>query len=207
MRKTALIIFLCCIIPQLSFAKKHFDHKVNAIENFYKNLNTLQANFTQASYIKILDRTINKTGKIKLKKPGKLWIEYAGAKEKNYLSDGKSLWTYTREDKNSLQTYSTKQLADKTALNLLNNFQRLKKLYKVSELEQNGLLLKPRSRKTLYIEMKAYFLPNQLISKLQLYSKSGNVTEYNFTNIKTDVKIADKLFEPSFSEQVPRTLP
>jgi outer membrane lipoprotein-sorting protein len=55
--------------------------------------------------------------------------------------------------------------------------------------------------------MKAYFLPNQLISKLQLYSKSGNVTEYNFSNIKTDVKIADKLFEPSFSEQVPRTLP
>src|SRR5216117_4369300 len=71
------------------------DDGVRDLEGTYSRMIDLRAEFTQTAFNKSLNQTIPATGKVYLKKGGKLRWEYAEPTPQQIVSDGKTIWIYT----------------------------------------------------------------------------------------------------------------
>lgn len=73
------------------------DTVVRDVEAAYRGLTDLKAEFSQESYNKSLAQRIPAEGTVYLKRGGKLRWEYSAPSRQEIVSDGKTLWVYTKE--------------------------------------------------------------------------------------------------------------
>jgi outer membrane lipoprotein carrier protein len=71
------------------------DEVIKGVESAYGRMTDLKAEFSQSSYNKSLNQTINAQGSVSLKRGGKLRWEYSEPTKQEIVSDGKTLWVYT----------------------------------------------------------------------------------------------------------------
>lgn len=189
---------------------------IDAIQSVYQSIPDISADFTQQTYVVLIEKTVSKQGKFYFKKGGKLRIEYKGDEERNYVSDGSTLWIYTPGDAASMQTYEvSEETVPKEALSFLSGFGKLDKEFLItpskvfSEVPEGftALHLKPLRKKAQYKSMDALFNKDHLLFKLKIMNLSGNITDYNFTNIKTNVGLKDSFFTLGSGKATPDTLP
>src|SRR5437762_11755323 len=72
------------------------DDVVRDLEGTYSRMIDLRAEFTQTAFNKSLNQTIPAQGTVYLKKGGKLRWEYREPTPQEIVSDGSTLWVYTR---------------------------------------------------------------------------------------------------------------
>ncbi|MBI5298776.1 MAG: outer membrane lipoprotein carrier protein LolA [Deltaproteobacteria bacterium] len=182
------------------------------IEETYQNTNTLQAEFTQSTYVPLLEKTITRPGRLFYQKGGKLRIEYAGGgqdpalpgREANskslrstnrmthYISDGKTLWVFDPQSKEK-QSYLLKDSGlPEEALKFLTELGNLTTYFNVTE-KKEKLILKPKKKST-YSSLDCLFEKNNYLTDLTIHSHSGNTSQYRFFNIKPGIKFPAKLF-------------
>ncbi len=180
------------------------DKQIETIQDTYQQINTLSADFTQTTYVKLIDKTVTKHGKFYFKKGGKLRIEYKTNPEKHYLSDGQKLWIYNVGDKANMQEYELNdETMPKEALSFLAGFGKLKQEFQIKksnvfEKTKQGytaLELTPKNKKAQYKMLDALFNKNNYLIKLRVKNPSGNITNYSFTKIKTNQKIKNSFFQ------------
>lgn len=190
--------------------------EINAVQKTYQSMPDISADFTQKTYVVLLEKTVTKKGKFYYKKGGMLRMEYAGDEERHYVSDGTTLWIYTPGDAASLQTYAvSEETVPKEALSFLSGFGKLEKEFKISNSKvfknipegNTALHLIPRHGKAQYKNLDALFNKAHLLVKLKIHNLSGNITDYDFTKIKTGSGLKDDFFSLGSGKAMPDTLP
>src|SRR5437867_12021466 len=91
----ALLTLLVLVVPAAAQTTVTLDDAIRGIEGAYGRMTDLKAEFTQTAFNKSLNQTIPATGKVYLKKGGKLRWEYAEPTPQQTVSDGTTIWIYT----------------------------------------------------------------------------------------------------------------
>lgn len=180
------------------------EDQVEAVGETYRAAGDVSADFTQDTFVEVLGTTVAKRGVFRCKHGGKFRIEYAGTQEKTYVSNGRLLWVYIPGDASSLVTYEVDgESVPREALAFLSGFDNLRRDFRITRsdafdggAEGYALHLDPKSRKAHFKALDAKFNGDNLLVELKVHNKSGNVSHYRFTNIRTKAGIADSVFVP-----------
>ena len=92
----ALTLVLLVMATAVPAAAQSLDDVVREIESVYSRMTDLRADFTQTAFNKSLNQTIPARGTVYLKKGGKLRWEYREPTPQEIVSDGATLWVYTK---------------------------------------------------------------------------------------------------------------
>src|SRR5919109_2267269 len=89
------LIVLVLVLLAVPASAQTLDEAIRGVEGAYGRMTDLKAEFSQTAFNKSLNQTIPATGKVYLKKGGKLRWEYAEPTPQQIVSDGKTIWIYT----------------------------------------------------------------------------------------------------------------
>lgn len=176
---------------------------VDEIQKFYEDTEDYQASFKQVYKNKLMSDTKKSSGKVYIKRPGKMRWEYKKPNKKLFVSDGSTLWVYEEEAK---QVY--KQELDNsdlpTAIAFLMGKGDLKKDFKYKLIENDKaakkglhvLLLVPKKPTTHYkkllfmVDVKTFQVKRTII-----VDATGNTNSMRFENVKTNKGVKDGKFK------------
>jgi len=165
------------------------------VQSAYRATDSFSANFTQETVVEVLDRQISETGKLVFAKPGKFSIRYDGKKEREYVSDGATLWIYHPKDKEVEVIQNVSDVVSKEALSFLGGLGEMSKEFKVSEGGSGSLNLIPKSKSSPFSKILLTIdLETHLASAATLFPKSGNKSEYIFSDIKANAAVEPSTF-------------
>jgi outer membrane lipoprotein carrier protein len=171
------------------------------VDAHYNHLRTLEAQFTELYRGSGMDRS--ESGTLWLKKPGKMRWEYRSPKEKLFVSDGKDAWFYVPEDRQARKE-SAKKLEDiRSPLAFLLGKTKLEKELKglslapdIAPLQPGDVVLRgvPQALSDRLSEIVLEIAPEHQIVRIVLQDVDGASTEYQFSDQKEDVTVADAQF-------------
>ena len=170
----------------------------HAIQETYKKTETIIAEFTQNTYVEILEREQSRSGKLYFGH-NQFRIEYDKPHQQLYVFNGDTLWIYSPKFK-EVEVYEDAGLRiSKEALSFLSGLGDLRSTFRIPEIKKlNGittLTLIPRDKKSrlkkiqLIVDNSSYSL-----QEATLWPKRGNRSRYIFSKLKLDKKISDKKF-------------
>ena len=173
---------------------------LDAVQKNYEKVLTFEAEFTQKSYVKMMDKTQNIKGTVSLKKPGKMKWAYGAPDKQVLISNGKTLWHYVAEEEQVTKVPIESIYSSNTPALFLAGQGNLIKTFNVESisLETNpiSISLTPKkddqalTRLQLFANKKNYQITGSTV-----YDKLGNKTEIYFSKIKTNKDIPEKTFE------------
>lgn len=179
----------------LMMAALPFAMTIQNIEQTYTQTKALQAEFTQSTYVPLLEKTITRPGRIFYQKGGKIRIEYAAKPMTHYISDGETLWIVRPKEK-SAETHLLKDSGlPEEALNFLTELGELRKYFNVSEGKEGRVVLKPK-KKSGYKKLVCLFDEKNYLKEITIHNLSGNDSHYRFFNLKIKEGFPQKLFRP-----------
>ena len=194
------LVFALCLVP--AYASAPDLHAVaQAVDEHYNHLRSLQAEFTETYRGAGIDRS--ESGTLWLKKPGKMRWEYRSPRDKLFLSDGKDAWFYVPGDRQVRKT-SVRKLEDlRSPLAFLLGKTRLEKELQalsfapdIAPMDQGDLVLRgvPRALGARISQILLEVTPQNQIRSIRIDETDGSTTEYQFSQQKEDLQLADKLF-------------
>lgn len=177
------------------------DVALNA-ERKLHSLQSIQANFDQIYYSSSISTPLREKGEFYFKKPELMKWVYKDPEEKYFLyKDGVFLW-YVPEDKELIRGALSKEQHEAEILSILSGQKRLSDAYGIEfssfpserpEAWQLKLTSKEEGEYSyilLEIDKKTW-----LIQRAIFFDWTGNKTEYKFTKIRTNVRLAKDVFE------------
>lgn len=174
---------------------------VSGVEATYKDVSAIQASFTQTTTNAAMGDTIVQEGTVEIKRPRMMRWEFGGDYGSSFVTDGKTMWVYTKADN---QVLVTKDLGGAASGNemaqLLDGLDKLDELFKVSVAEGAGgeswklelVPLKPSgsvAKLELVLAKEGY-----LLRKVTSFDPFGNTTELAFANVQLNAPVADTRF-------------
>src|SRR5262249_29719742 len=96
--KMAFLLALLCFNALAISAQSELDQLINSLQAKYNKLSSLAADFTQV-YTAPGERARRESGRLLLKKPGKMRWDYTSPETKLFISDGKWLYEYVPAEK------------------------------------------------------------------------------------------------------------
>ena len=206
MRSPKLIIIPLLLVHFASAATAANTAEVKAIaaavDEHYNHLHSLQAEFTEIYRGSGIERT--ESGTLWLKKPGKMRWEYRSPRDKLFVSNGKDAWFYIPDDHQARKS-AAKNLEDvrsplafllgKTKLE--KELQALSRARDIEPLKAGDVVLRgvPSGMADQFNEITLEVTPEHRIVRLIVEAVDGSSTEYDFTDQKEDVPIADGRFQ------------
>jgi outer membrane lipoprotein carrier protein len=194
-----LFIWLLCL-PGIIFAETSEQQALDAIQIEYEKTSTFEADFTQKSYVKMMNQTQSVEGQVKIKKPGKMKWVYGAPDTQILISDGTNLWLYIPEEEQATKVpvesiYSSNApalfLAGKGKLTQFFNVESVNEenqnifVTLVPKTEEQGL-----EKLILHADKKNYQITGSTV-----YDKLGNKTEIRFSRIRINREIPNEQFQ------------
>jgi outer membrane lipoprotein carrier protein len=173
-----------------------------AVDAHYNHLQSLQAEFIEIYRGSGMDRT--EGGTLWLKKPGKMRWEYRSPREKLFVSNGKDAWFYVPEDHQARKSAAKKLEDIRSPLAFLLGKTKLEKELRglslapdIAPLQSGDVVLRgvPSAMADQLNEIVLELTPEHRIVRLILQAVDGSSTEYQFSDQKEDVPIADTRFQ------------
>ena len=190
MKRYRLLIFLLCL-PNWLYAHE-------ALNNFLDGLQTLSGKFEQNLYDEngyLLEKS---RGSLSIKRPNKFrWI-YQKPYYQLIVADGEKVWIYDKD----LEQVTVKTLDNtlgKTPAFLLSRNRKVERDFVVKQLpsKQNGItrleLIPKKATQTQFEKMRINLRDNTLLS-FEFLDSLGQTTHLDFTKLKRNRKIRDKVF-------------
>jgi len=195
--------------------RKEIQEIVKRLQARYEKTKDLQADFTQKTTIEGFERPMLSTGKVYIKKPGRLRWNYLDPSTEDIYVNRDDVKVYVPEHKQVLVGKLTQMAASRAPLELLQGAAKLEESFVVEPTpgKTKGLgglrllTLLPkgeghetvRSLQRIVIEVfpKTYF-----IRTISLHEHSGNVSHFEFSSLQDNVGLGDELFEPKFPADV-----
>ena len=180
---------------------------VKQLQARYEKTKDLQADFTQQTTIEGFERSIASSGKVYIKKPGRLRWNYLDPSVEDIYVNRDDVKVYVPEHKQVLVGKLTQMAASKAPLELLLGAAKLDESFDIEPTPGKGrgvggirlltLLPKPhegeagRSLQRIVLEVfpKTYF-----IRTISLYEVSGNVARFEFSSLQPNTGLGDALF-------------
>lgn len=181
------------------------------VQQAYEATQALQMNFTQETYVQLLERKVKKTGQAQFQKPGKFSIRYEGKGGREYFSDGQKLWIY-KNGSRQVQVYTLKEgEIPAEALSFLGGLGKLKRDFVVEDLDEKRMAqlqisselkgkyqwleLTPQKKQSQIDWLVMGFDPSShLAAQLYLLTESGNLSHYVFHQVEKDPVLPEKAF-------------
>lgn len=183
------------LIVMISVATAHAGGLAERVQDAYRKTDSFSAAFTQKTVVEVLDRETTESGQLVFAKPGKFSIRYDGKREREYLSDGATLWIYHPKDKEVEVIENVQDVVSKEALAFLGGLGEMTKEFKVTEGSGDSLTLVPKSKSSPFTKIVLAIDPaDHLAHGATLFPKSGNKSEYVFDAVKTNESVPASLF-------------
>ena len=189
-------------------ALKEVREVVKQLQTRYEKTKDLQADFTQKTTIEGFERPVTSSGKFYIKKPGRLRWNYLDPSVEDIYVNRDDVKVYVPEHKQVLVGKLTQMAASKAPLELLQGAAKLEESFDIEPTPGKGrgvggirlLTLLPKSREgeagrslqriVLEVFPKTYF-----IRTISLYEVSGNVANFEFSSLQSNVGLSDALFD------------
>lgn len=173
------------------------------VQKFYESTEDYQANFKQVYKNKLYNEMKKSSGKVYIKRPGKMRWEYKKPNVKLFVSDGKTLWVYEAEA-NQVYKQDLKSSELPTAVSFLMGEGDLKKDFKYKLVDnekatKKGLLvieLVPKKATTQY--KKLLFMVGDetyRVKRTIIVDHTGNTNSMRFEKVKTNQGVGSKKFK------------
>ena len=196
-----LILFTLLILPAGTlFAETSEQQALDSIQRQYEKVSTFEADFTQRSYVKMMNQTHSVKGTVKIKKPGKMKWVYGAPDTQILISDGKNLWLYVPEEEQATKVPVESIYSSNTPALFLAGKGKLTRSFNVesvSEENRNILVtLVPKNedqglaRLILHANKKNYQITGSTV-----YDKLGNKTDIRFSRIRINREIPEEQFQ------------
>jgi outer membrane lipoprotein carrier protein len=189
-------------------ALKEVREVIKQLQARYEKTKDLQADFTQKTRIEGFERSITSSGKVYIKKPGRLRWNYLDPSVEDIYVNRDDVKVYVPEHKQVLVGKLTQMAASKAPLELLQGAAKLDESFNIEPTPGKGrglggvrlLTLLPKSqdgeagrslqRVVLEVFPKTYF-----IRTISLYEFSGNVASFEFSSLQSNIGLSDALFD------------
>ena len=195
-----LTIFIILILPETLISETSDQQALDAIQNNYEKILTFEANFTQKSYIKMMDQTQSIEGQGKIKKPGKMRWVYEAPEEQVLISNEKTLWLYVPEEEQATKVPVESIYSSNTPALFLAGKGKLTQAFNVESISQEKeniiITLIPKTiqqnlaRLVLMADKKNYQITGSTV-----YDKLGNKTAIRFNRIRVNQEIPEEQFQ------------
>jgi outer membrane lipoprotein carrier protein len=196
-------------------ARKEVREVVKRLQARYEKTKDLQADFTQKTTIEGFERSMNSSGKVYIKKPGRLRWNYLDPSTEDIYVQGDDVKVYVPEHKQVLVGKLTQMAASKAPLELLQGAAKLEESFDVEPTPGKGrgvggirlLTLLPKSHegeahRTIQKIVVEVFPKTYYIRTVSLYEISGNVSNFEFSSLQTNVGLGDDVFNPKLPADV-----
>lgn len=215
---SCLCSILCGFLmaPAVFSAESEFDENaltevrevVKQLQARYEKTKDLQADFTQKTMIEGFERPIMSSGKVYIKKPGRLRWNYLDPSIEDIYVNRDDVKVYVPEHKQVLVGKLTQMAASKAPLELLLGAAKLDESFDIEPTPGKGrgvggirlLTLLPKSQEgeagrslqriVLEVFPKTYF-----IRTISLYEASGNVANFEFSSLQPNIGLGDAFFD------------
>lgn len=198
------LILLALVLVQFAVATTPTEVKAiaAAVDDHYNHLQSLEAQFTELYRGSGMERT--ESGTLWLKKPGKMRWEYRSPRDKLFVSNGKDAWFYVSEDHQARKTAAKKLEDVRSPLAFLLGKTKLQKELRglssapdIAPLQAGDVVLRgvPSAMADQFNEMVLEVTPDHRIVRLIVEAVDGSSTEYQFSDQKENVPIADGRFQ------------
>ncbi len=193
---------LCLLFFSVFSFSATVDDVVLNVERNLRSLHSMQANFSQIFYSSTVSAPLNEKGKFYFQKPDRMRWEYKDPEEKIFLYKEVAFLMYFPDDKEVIQSDLSKEKYESEILTLLSGQKKLLDDYSIefspfpSDSQKTWKLkLTPKEDSDhthilLEIDEKTW-----LIRRAIFFDWAGNKQEFQFSQIKTDVRFPRKVFE------------
>ena len=194
--------------PADEHARKEVQDVVKRLQARYGKTKDLQADFTQKTLIEGFERPVMSSGKVYLKKPGRLRWSYLNPAVEDIYVNQDEVKVYVPEHKQVMIGKLTQMASSKAPLELLQGAARLDASFEIEPTPGNGkgiggirlLTLIPKqngseSGRTLQRIVVEVFPKTYFIKTVSLYELSGNVSTFEFSAPQANVGMNDDVFE------------
>jgi len=195
--------------------RKEVREVMKRLQARYEKTKDLQADFTQKTTIEGFERPMTSSGKVYIKKPGRLRWNYLEPSAEDIYVQGDDVKVYVPEHKQVLVGKLTHMAASRAPLELLQGAAKLDASFDAEPTPGKGrgvggirlVTLVPKSHdaeahgtvQRIVVEVfpKTYF-----IRSLSLYEISGNVSNFEFSSLQSNIGLDDDLFVPKLPPDV-----
>jgi len=172
-----------------------FVHAESALDNFMRDLQTLQATFVQVLYDETGAEMERSTGTLSIQRPGKFRWEYQSPYHQLIVADAEQVWIYD-EDLAQVTLKPYHETLKNTPALLLTSGHKLEELYEVeAQTTDNGqrYRLTPKQEQAQFRYVSLEFVEQNLVS-LTLHDNLDQMTQINLTNAKRNQPINAEQF-------------
>jgi outer membrane lipoprotein carrier protein len=184
------------------FAQDDLAATIAALQRRYAAVDSIRADFTQTYRAPGVDQI--ESGVVYMRKPGLMRWEYQTPEVKLFVADGRDTYLYTPEDRQVLVQRFTLDDLRSTPIQLLLGRGDIRRNYDVAREPASGarfagtvlLRLTPRAGGVEY----AYVLlecdkDSYDLRRIVIQERTGNTSEFLFSNLTTNGKVDSKLFQ------------
>jgi len=209
---TVSVIFVLPVLaadgPKDEKAAQEVRDVVKQLQLRYEKTTDLQADFSQKTKIEGFERPVTSSGKVYIKKPGRLRWDYLDPATEQIYVNQDDVKVYVPEHKQVLVGKLTHMAASKAPLELLQGAAKLDESFEIEptkgrERGATGLPLltlipKAKERESTQNLQKIVvevFPKTYYIRTVSLYEISGNVAVFEFSNLKPNLGLGNEVFD------------
>lgn len=199
-RNFLTLLLLFCLAPAVS-AQTELEQFIAALQSKYDKLSSLAADFTQV-YNAPGERTRRESGRLLLKKPGRMRWDYTAPENKLFISDGKWLYEYVAAEQLATRS-SVKESADLRAPfafllgrgNLRRDFKRIEFASEQPAKAGNRVLRLVPKRAQEFRELLVEVEPGSLqLARLVLIDRNNARSDFLFSNVRENLPVSQEQF-------------
>jgi outer membrane lipoprotein carrier protein len=173
----------------------------DAVDKHYNSLASLEVNFSESFRGGGLART--ESGKMWLKKPGKMRWEYQTPVSKLFMTNGKVAWFYVPGEHQARRA-SLGSLDDlRSPLRYLLGHTKLEKEFSALNFSNRQpdragdftIAGVPKGMEDRISKVEMEITPDHQICRISIYSLDGSVTEFRFSDERDNVAVANQRFQ------------
>ena len=190
---------MCVLLAATAFAADApLDRLLDRVEEHYNQAKTLQVTFVE-NYTPAGSIRRTESGRLMLRKPGRMRGEYSLPKGKLFVSDGKFLWIYTPAD-NRAAKMPLKASEDMRAplaflLGKLNFSKEFHNLRAQPEGASTRIFAEPKTEELPYSAVEFLVTSENRISELKVTGFDHSILDFVFTEERVDPALDSKLFQ------------
>ncbi len=203
----SILISLCLmLLPAKGTGTMPIEEVVKRLKEVQEKTKDFSADLYQEKKLSLLKEKIISRGKIRYKKPDKVWIEFSHPESSQMFFDGKTVLLYFREEKLAERyPVSSNPLVERYLLFSKDPFQEKLAGWKMAEEQESFLVIEvfPKMKDPLFVKTKLWVSKKDwMVMGMELVEKNGDLTLIRYSNIKVNTGLLDTDFRIDLPKDV-----
>ena len=167
---------------------------IDGLQAKYESMGSLSANFTEEVFYETVNQSGVATGRVYLKRPGKMRWNYIEPEAEEVVSDGKTFWVYQPDLNQVIITPAEGGHASGAMVDFLAEMVDIESKFKVKVLKETEVELTPKSPDESLKRLTLTFDEDFVIVKAVVKDTFGGRTTISFRDVLVNPKLSDNLF-------------